>query len=1058
MAPELATQQRRGSESDNSRCSTELKFLEQEDGQSGHPKASCLSCSRGPAEPQIREVRPSSAPVPWDPAVQLGIPASGPDYLDPPQSSAASRSSVVNDLGNAKYLADTRTTSHATSNRDSQALTEELVIHSGAGLTIDSVEVPVLRDTDLSSQGDVTPQDIVNGSCWEDEGAHKKPLGESIRAAIQVSQTREKRKFLPNDALDRIVTKERVRNELRNHNLGPPAQLDTLADAIWEVTEPRGKETTRRKIFAILGLIEQCEDIVDFIEGGLYDSDLPFILSDKGHEGRPQLCRKGKNGKHEPIKFRNKWKIPVHESFENNQWQLLAPYFQLLTESDRKVRHYPLANQITLPFIEDDEVKPGAGHEGGFGDVWRVKIHSAHHNCCKDSAHPHENPSYAVKRLRHDNPEAFDAEVSNLKRFSARDHVHLIKLLVTFQWRDQFYLLFPWADGNLLAFWKSLHSKPSSPKRDQNLAVWFSKQCLGIAQGLQMIHTADIPSESSPDDLCNDGLQIHGRHGDLKPENILWFKSYGVIDPSDFGVLKISDFGLTRFHRTLSKSHFESVAVSPTYRPPEYDIAMMVSQGFDIWSLGCVLLEFVTWYFLGGTGVERFSKERAKDDTREMRQDVFFNFVHIKEKNGELGARAKRSVYNEFQTLYKQKHCSDFFLDLLTFIKERLLRVSPDNRAKCEEIVKRFEELHNACKNDQDYCTTLTKKIPERSGTGLSEISASTVRLSKKKVDQINRHNLPEHTGPLEEENSPPKSPSFSTNSDTMNGYAPTRSVSPEAVQPELKRRTPEGMYAVPEGRTSLPINPSGLPSNDETRNASLDLNNTEKPNSRPQSPNKKVHFEMQQQKGWVRPSEPGNRFGTVREEGDTRQYHPIPPNTGGLLITLPDLPVPALPPPGQKSPKDPVVSVNGFGSNPALDQLGSPVHAKTPGMDEALSGDNVVENGGIPLPNSRLSDFQPENGHKFDTEGGGNTNANTETGEDGSPSGTMTGPLEPRAPQRQANSVNGVMTGKPVHADDGASGKKSTKKSNSKGVKRFLSSLFRGVRSKSRKNRSGVK
>ncbi|CZR52313.1 uncharacterized protein PAC_02190 [Phialocephala subalpina] len=614
---------------------------------------------------QISEAQPPPSPVPWDRAVQLGVPESASDLLDrpKPQSSAASHSSVVNDLGNAKYLANNRASVHAISNRDSQASVDELVAFSGAGFT-DSGGSLALWGVELPSQADATQQEELDEANRESQSADRETLGESIRAACEVSRTRDKGKFLPNDALESIVTRERVREELSNHKLGQPAHLEYLADEIWDVTISQGKETTRRRIFAILGLIEKCGDIVDFIQNDLYDKDLPFILSDEAHPGRPQLCRKRKNGTTEPIQFLNKWRIPVRESFDNNQWQLLAPYFTLLTESNRTVSHYPLADRIILPLIESDEVKQGPGHaEGGYGDVWRVKIHPFHHNCCKNTDDSNENPSYAVKRLHHSNKEAFDVEVSNLKRFSAKDHVHLIKLLVTFSWRDQYYLLFPWADENLLTFWKSLYPEPSYPPRDHNLAAWFSKECLGIAHGLQMIHTAEIPS--SDRQPCETSLQIHGRHGDLKPENILWFKSYEGTEQGKFGVLKISDFGLTRFHGTQSKSHFENVAVSATYRPPEFDVAMMVSQGFDIWSLGCVLLEFVTWYLLGGAGVEKFSSDRAKDDSREIHQDVFFNFVQIKEKNGDLqlGARAKQSVVNVSRSI-QDSSSSAFYPDL----------------------------------------------------------------------------------------------------------------------------------------------------------------------------------------------------------------------------------------------------------------------------------------------------------------------------------------------------------------------------------------------------------
>jgi serine/threonine protein kinase len=258
-----------------------------------------------------------------------------------------------------------------------------------------------------------------------------------------------------------------------------------------------------------------------------------------------------------------------------------------------------------------------------------------------------ENPNFALKHLRHNSSEDFRTEVENLKRFSAKDHLHLIKLLVTFSWGEQYYLLFPWADGNLLDFWKS-NPKPSNPLLGHQVALWFSKQCLGIVEGLKMIHTLDTPLTGDLSDVSS--RQIHGRHGDLKPENILWFKSYQDTDTSCFmGVLKISDFGLTRFHGPMSKSHVDArgLGMSPTYRAPEYDIGKQVSQSYDIWTLGCVLLEFVTWYLLGWDEVDIFSKERTLDDDiefKDLREDAFFNYVKLADDNGRIGARAKKSV------------------------------------------------------------------------------------------------------------------------------------------------------------------------------------------------------------------------------------------------------------------------------------------------------------------------------------------------------------------------------------------------------------------------------
>lgn len=210
-------------------------------------------------------------------------------------------------------------------------------------------------------------------------------------------------------------------------------------------------------------------------------------------------------------------------------------------------------------------------------------------------------------------------EIALLKRSNECEHQNLIKLLASFSWSDQLFLVYPWAIGNLIDFWRA----QLSPERDTYLARWFSKQCLGIAEGLKVIHDAKV-SES----------YVRTRNGFLKPENILWFKDQGPL-----GILKISDFGLRP----------KSAALSRTYRSPEYGITKIVSPSCEIWALGCILLEFVTWYVQGWEGVERFSKERRVDDLgKVVPQDPFFHLGYVKGGDGEKipRARAKKSVVN----------------------------------------------------------------------------------------------------------------------------------------------------------------------------------------------------------------------------------------------------------------------------------------------------------------------------------------------------------------------------------------------------------------------------
>lgn len=171
--------------------------------------------------------------------------------------------------------------------------------------------------------------------------------------------------------------------------------------------------------------------------------------------------------------------------------------------------------------------------------------------------------------------------------------------------------MFPWADGNLSSFWTD-HPNPEFPARDWDFVKWCARQWLAIAEGLHAIHKAPQRAETrDPNDP-----RIHGRHGDLKPENILWFRNghRKLTDPCSYGVFVISDFGLTSFHRNNTKDQVSPshLARSPTYRPPECDVSKTISQSYDVWSLGCILLEFTIWYIHGWNGVDRSSASRAK--------------------------------------------------------------------------------------------------------------------------------------------------------------------------------------------------------------------------------------------------------------------------------------------------------------------------------------------------------------------------------------------------------------------------------------------------------------
>ena len=227
--------------------------------------------------------------------------------------------------------------------------------------------------------------------------------------------------------------------------------------------------------------------------------------------------------------------------------------------------------------------------KGGSSDVYKVKLSPS------QQSHLSRPNYFALKKLKPGHEDTFKREVESLAHFAPMNHPHIVKLLMAYKQTDTYNLLFPWAEGNLSTFWHSSVMEPSPES-----AYWMLKQCIGIADGLAQIHSDKRETN------------MYGRHGDIKPANILWFRS-----DSDAGTedkLVLSDFGLSQFHSTdaaLRESR-KKIGGTMAYAPPEVnDPESCCSRSYDIWSLGCVYLEFVIWLLWGWKGVRKFRRQRS---------------------------------------------------------------------------------------------------------------------------------------------------------------------------------------------------------------------------------------------------------------------------------------------------------------------------------------------------------------------------------------------------------------------------------------------------------------
>jgi hypothetical protein len=525
------------------------------------------------------------------------------------------------------------------------------------------------------------------------------PLQDQIKSAI-IQRDVDRPGFVPKRQLVKIITKDTVENELQNHepSRSRPFRLwmsrsrskyllqapDVGAEAqricgtgeqsfpIERHQEADGPRSTRsptlsppppfgataktfRKIFAILVLIELPSAIRGFLEHGVSDVDLPFVkvpLKSK----IPMIQRWELRIKHQNTRLEcfKDWKRSNVAKFEEKQWTFLAPFFALCGQQSfhlRTIYHYPLQNSAILPFTKWEPV----GSSGGCGQVYRAEIHP-HHHSFHTYSHGNHKDVFAVKQLFSGDKEVFTREVQMLKRLTGNlAHSHLISLLATYHHQGRYHLIFPWAPADLLGYWKNENPQP---KNDRDTALWVAEQCQGLAEGLARIHryqtyTGDSilnsalnkedsqqPKNRNPKDVVK---MLFGRHGDIKPANILWFPAN---TESGKGILKITDFGIAEF-TTQNTSSRNRVPNSPEYRAPETDLeGAVISSSYDIWALGCVYLEFITWCFGGWARIEAFLDKRdtVDDYYHKFYTGTFFTY-ETDGPTGKLQAKVKDAVH-----------------------------------------------------------------------------------------------------------------------------------------------------------------------------------------------------------------------------------------------------------------------------------------------------------------------------------------------------------------------------------------------------------------------------
>ncbi|KAK2609575.1 hypothetical protein N8I77_003071 [Diaporthe amygdali] len=461
--------------------------------------------------------------------------------------------------------------------------------------------------------------------------------------------------------------------------------------------------TGRRMIFATLLLCRREE-----------------LMLSRFYLRNPQLCDKDL-----PLNsdFFNNTDLNVsakeRELFIYTQWQVYTPFLtEFGTGNNQAVGELPM--EVSLPWREKARI--GKPILGEVSYVERIEIYPDSHDLTQDSDQVFALKTFEQRLAAGLSEEKFQQEVQ--ANHKAPRHNRIVRLLSAFAYRDRYYLLFPFAnEGSLENLWKSYTPdgviRQITPVRvaDWYSDEWLLSECLGIAEALVATHNlADGHLERTNALL----------HADIKPENILCFRDSGSNQLGIPVVLKLADFGEARRFEPNKALKASQVAHVKTYRPPEHCPGSLITLKYDVWCLGCLFLDFVTWAILGQDGIDSFRRKREveEDDPAvteapgQLIEDTFFKTVKQEPtpllfnrlhwgRNRKLkvdsrrattryslwasshvnvGTRVRDAVVSHLRVLRQHHRCSDRLEQVLLFVGGKMLVVDPGKRAGSLEV------------------------------------------------------------------------------------------------------------------------------------------------------------------------------------------------------------------------------------------------------------------------------------------------------------------------------------------------------------------------------------
>lgn len=126
-----------------------------------------------------------------------------------------------------------------------------------------------------------------------------------------------------------------------------------------------------------------------------------------------------------------------------------------------------------------------------------------------------------------------------------------------------------------------------------------------------------------------------------------------------------------------------------------------MSRKYDIWSLGCVFLEFVTWLVKGPAGVNKFSEKRFREAEDGVDDDTYFSIFTPDRQPHYVEVR--EGVTDWIGHLRQVPRQSKMTIELLNVIQKEMIIVDQTKRITAQALARKLDTLFETAKGSSSF-------------------------------------------------------------------------------------------------------------------------------------------------------------------------------------------------------------------------------------------------------------------------------------------------------------------------------------------------------------------